>query len=295
MALKPNVSASNLAIELDGVAAGPLRSLLPPSYRIDRASATWDGARVLQAGRTTLLGELAAEMSLTAGGPLLDWLNSLMAGKAQPTSGLLQVLDHNFNEKRRITFEDGQLSEIKLPLLSAADGKAPFVIGFRWQPARVSDGPGSGKVNKPVVNKRKAILASNFRVAGLPFDGSFITRVALPTVTAKLQSDGSRARPSRYLQVEHGELGLGFSPRSTPDVLAWVRKLVDDGRVSDGETLALTIDLLDSAMKTALATVTLVGCSLVACDEAPLGNAADSAAGVTLRFSVAQTSLTVAA
>ena len=56
-----------------------------------------------------------------------------------------------------------------------------------------------------------------------------------------------------------------------PDVLAWERKLVDDGRVTDGETLALTIELLDAAMKTVLATVTLGGCSLVACDEAPLG------------------------
>ncbi len=216
MALRPTVTGSQLAIELDGVAAGPMRSLLPPSYRIDRASTMWDGARVLQAGRTTLLGELAAEMRLTEGGPLLAWLNSLMAGKAQPTSGGLQVLDHDFIEKRRIGFEAGQLSEIRLPLLTAVDGRTPFVIGFRWQPARVSDGLVSGKVIEPVVNKRKAILASHFRVLGLPFDGSFITRVALPTLTAKLQPGGSGASPSRCQTVEHGELGLGFSPRSTP-------------------------------------------------------------------------------
>lgn len=295
MALKPNVTASNLAIELDGVAAGTLRSVLPPSYRIDRAAPAWNGAKVLQAGRTTLLGELAADMVLTAPGPLLAWLNSVMAGKLQQSAGAVQVLDHNFVERRRIDFEAGQITEIKLPKLSVADGKTPVVIGFRWQPARVSDRPGSGKVAKPQLSKRKALQSGNFRVAGLPFDGSFITEVTLPTLTAKLQPGGSRLNPSPTLVVDHGELGLGFAPRATADVLAWVRKLVDDGRVSDGETLTVTVELLDTALKSVLATVKLEGCSLLACDEAPLGTGVEGAGGVTLRFSVAQTALTVMA
>ena len=74
-----------------------------------------------------------------------------------------------------------------------------------------------------------------------------------------------------------------------------MRKLVDDGQVTDGEVLTVTIELLDAALKNPLATVKLGGCSLVACDEAALGGGVDNPAGVTLRFSVAQTSLTVTA
>ena len=83
------------------------------------------------------------------------------------------------------------------------------------------------------------MLASNFRVTGLPFDGDGISRVGLPLLRRSDSAVGPRRSPPR----------LG--------------------------TLDIGVELLDATLKTVLATVQLKACSLLACvleDTFALGN-----------------------
>ena len=136
-------------------------------------------------------------------------------------------------------------------------------------------------------------MCSNFRVSGLPFDGQFTPEVGLPTV-GLFYSAADPRRPDRTLaSLALGELRLLIAARSTGLVMAWVRKLVVDGRVDPGEALSLKVELLDAALKKMLASFQLTGCELRACDEALLGGAAERSGGITLRFAVQRLGLQV--
>ena len=279
------IGASGLVLELDGVLAGTLRSWLPPAYRSDPVNAA-AGQTVLRAGRTVSIGALAAQVNLLENGPLLDWLMSLPREVLPARAGAVLVLDANQADRRRVDFADSLVTELSLPKLSAAGGKQPFSVGVVWCAATVTDNPGSGKKWVAAKPKGKGLQCGNFRVQGLPFDAGSITDVGLPTVRGLLASGESRLPASRYAAVDHGELSLRLVARSADEALAWVRKTLADGRLDDPDYLDLTVELLDATLKNVLLVVSLKGCGLLACDEARIDTAADSAASVTLRFGV---------
>ena len=294
MALTPTQAGSTLALELDGQAAGPLRSLQSPAYRIARAGATTGASRTLVAGTVVSLGEMTAEFNPLEPGPLINWVGRLLAREPALASGVVQVLDLNRSERRRLVFRDGLLTAVQLPTLSAADGKRPFSVALAWQPASLDDLPGSGKVAKAASGKRKQMLTGNFRVAGLPFDAKSVVEVALPTVSVTLAPDDGRSRQPRYAQFDGGELRLRLRGRSATEAQAWVRKLIADGRLDPADDLDLVVEMLDAALKGVLATITLSGCGLLSCEESPLGGPADPSDGVTLSFAVDSTQLVMA-
>lgn len=280
------IGGAGLALELDGVTAGTLRSWLPPSYRIDRVSAGGAGQTVLRGGRTVCLGPLAAEVNLLENGPLLDWLMSLPREAPPAQAGAVLVLDANQVAQRRVDFGDNLVTELSLPRLSATDGRRPFSVGVVWRAATVSDNPDPGKKVVTGKPKGKALLCGNFRVQGLPFDAGFITDVGLPTVRGQINSGESRLPARRYAAVDHGELSLRLVARSAGAALAWVRKIGAEGQQDGAEYLDLTVELLDASLKKVLLEVSLKGCGLLACDEARIDSQADTVGGVTLRFGV---------
>jgi len=66
----------------------------------------------------------------------------------------------------------------------------------------------------------------------------------------------------------------------------WVAKVIDDGTVTDADRIDFGIELLDSSLKSVLATITLRGCALTGYAEFELGVAVERPANVALRFSV---------
>jgi hypothetical protein len=270
-----------------------LRNALLAGYRTARPVATAAGARPLRDEALASLSPMEAEADLPDKGPLLDWLQALLNGKPALRSGAVQVADRNQAERRRLEFHDAPLTDVSWSALSAADGKRPFVIGLAWQPGSVDDRAGSGQRLQAAASRRKPPMCSNFRVSGLPFDGQFTTEVDLPTVGLVYRAPDPR-RPDRAVaSLALGELRLQIAARATDLVMAWVRKLVGDGRVDPGEALTLKVELLDATLKKVLASFQLTGCELQACDEARLGGATERSAGVSLHFSVQQLGLQV--
>ena len=287
MAVRPSAAAST-AIELNGLLAGLARSLQMPGYRVEQVVVPSGPGKAARLAAHVSISTMSARIDLGEPGPLLEWALSLPRANPLATDGAALVLDANRVVQRRVEWTEGLITELKLPVLDASS-KGGFSLDLTWQPSSVGYAKPSGERVALPTSKRKPILTSNFRVVGLPFDASFITQITLPTVTAKLavEQTGQQRLPSRHYNViDLGELRLELSARSRDEALAWVQKLVADGRIADNEYLTLQVELLDAALKNVLATVTLAGCGLLRYDEDPIVSNAETVPRFALIFGV---------
>ena len=285
MATTARTPVSKLIMELGGQAAGPLRSLQPPSYRLDRIDGQ-RGASVIRAGSEVTLGELAAEFSPDQPGPLRDWVQRFAGGDLSPQSGVALVLDFNDAVRRSLAFEAGEITQLRLPTLSAADGRSLVLLGLSWRVQALRDSLGDGRHITVTKGRAKAMLASNFRVTGLPFDAAGVTRVGLPLLRRSDSAVGPRRSQPQVGTLDIGELTLSVGGRSRDKALAWVQQVAADGRLDEAERLDIGVELLDASLTTVLATVQLKACSLLACDEPLIEPATEVVPGLALRFAV---------
>jgi len=288
MAIVSGSTYGNIALEIGGKPAGWLRRVQPPGYEVAKvAAATGESVLVRSAGRVTLT-PVDADFALAGLGPLLDWALTLPRKLPVGMDGAIQLLDSNYRVVRRIEWSQGLLTELRLPELNAAS-KSLFTVGLTWQPEAIRFAKTSSDTGASRLGKSKAILLSNFRVIGLPFDASAVIRVALPTVRAKIEAEtiGTQRLPQRHVAgVDLGEVRLEIGARSADAVRDWVAKVIDDGTVTDADRIDFGIELLDSSLKSVLATITLRGCALTGYAEFELGVAVERPANVALRFSV---------
>lgn len=280
-----NTNVFQLGIELAGKLSATVSSLQMPGYRVEKvnvpAGPKGPAHGMAQAGITPL----DTAFNLTQSNALTDWVFSLARGqRARPMDGAVVVLDVNHKLTRRIEWTQALVTELRLPELDAAS-KAVFSVGAAWLPSTVSVAKATGEVVTlpPASKTGKALMLSNFRVLGLPFDGKFVTRISLPTVTAPLAA----AKPGDA-QVNLGEVKLVVSALSRDSARAWVQQVVADGQIADKEALSFSIELLDAAFKNVLLTVQLGGCALLGYEESRLDPAQDALATASLRFAVGQ-------
>jgi hypothetical protein len=282
------------ALELDGRFAGWLRSLQPPGYRVQPVVAPIGPGGAARLAANVGITPMSAEFELNQAEPLLDWAQGLLSGEPRAAAGAALLLDGNRKLQRRIAWTEGLPTELRLPTLDAAS-KLPATLGLSWQPGAVAYPKVGGEaVPGAVATKKKAPLLGNFRVQGLPFDGRWVTRVALPTVSARVAADslGSHALATSSLSgLDLGELRLDIAAAGRDEALAWVGRCIADGRIADSEYLGITVELLDATLKNVLFTVQLSGCGLLAYDEAALQAGAETPATVSLRLGVGQISL----
>ena len=286
MASTARIAGNVLILELDGQAAGSLRSLQPPSYRLDRVNRLQPGGTVMRAGSVVTLGEMAADFSPDQPSLLRDWVQRFANGDLAPQSGAAQVLDFNNALRRSLAFDAGEITQLRLPRLSAVDGRSPVLLGLSWRMQALRDSAGDSRRITPGKVRAKAMMASNFRVTGLPFDASGITQVDLPLLRRTDAASDPRRAPLRAGQLDLGELALTLGGRSRDKALVWVQQVVADGRLDEAERIDIGVELLDASMKTVLATVQLRACSLLACDERLIEPAVDSIPGLVLRLAV---------
>lgn len=291
-------TASTLFLELDGKEAGALRSAQPASVRVDMVAREVGRELVVRRGVQVTLGEMAAEAALPEPGPLLDWLQAVLAGNLVLRDGAVLVADHNRKLQRRIGFRGARLSGLALTPLDARDGKQPVQLSLRWLAEQVDDQAGGGGALKGTISRRRAPLASNFRVVGLPFDANAVLRVALPTLEVAWSTSraGELREPVRDGRHRLGALALTIGARQAEAARAWVNKQVADGSIVEADGLTLQVDLLDAAMKKALASIELSGCLLLGMDQEPLGGSAADRLGhaLVLRFDVGGMKLSAA-
>ena len=279
---------TKLALELDGKIAASVSSLQLPGYRVEQVVVPTGPNASARLGANVDITPLDAAFKLTQADALTEWALTLPRGKgAQPLDGAALVFDANNKLTRRVEWTQALVTELRLPELDATS-RAAFSLGMTWLPSTVNYAKASGSTVTlaPVATTKKALLLSNFRVLGLPFDGRFVSRVTLPTVTATLA-----AQKPGYAQVDSGEVQVVMTSRSRDEALAWVQQVVADGQIADTEYLSLNIELLDAALKKVMLTVQLNGCSLLGYEESRLDPAQEALETVTLRFAVGKLDL----
>jgi hypothetical protein len=283
-----------LFLELDGQPAGLLRSAQPPGLQLALAALNTGAGGSRRRAARVAFSELAATADLAEPGPLVDWLQAAVAGQLPPRDGALLVADANAKVRRRIAFRGARLTALTWPALDATDARQPLTLALRALVDSVDELPGDGKA-APMPGRRKTPLTGNFRVVGLPFDANAVSRVLLPELQVAWVDDrigGQRPGP-RLASRRLGPLSLTVTARQADAARAWVRKLVGDGLVDEGEALSLQVELLDAALKKVLVSVQLDGCLLLGMDEDALGGL-DRLPGLTLHFDVAGMSFRLA-
>lgn len=285
------LTSGDIALELGGKPAGPLRRVQSPGYEVGQVAATGESAGANRAGRFTLT-PADADFAVTGPGPLLDWAQTLLHKVPIAIDGAIELLDRNFRVVRRVEWSQGLLTELRLPELDATS-KSAFTVGLTWQPEAIRFAKGGSSASASRPGKSKALLLSHFRVIGLPFDASAVIRVALPTVRATIaDATGSDGRPQPLVAgVDLGEVRLEIGARSADAVRDWVVKVIGEDTVTDAERVDLSIELLDPQLKNVLATITLRGCALTGYAEFEVAAGADRSANVALRFSVGDVDL----
>ena len=278
-----NTTTTKLAIELAGKLAATVSSLQLPGYRVEQVVVPTGPNASARLEVNVDITPLDAAFTLTQSDALTDWALALPRGKgAQPLNGAALVLDINSKLTRRVEWTEALVTELRLPELDAAS-KTAFSLGLTWLPNTVTYAKVSGEIIAlpPASKTKKTPMLANFRVLGLPFDGKFVSRVTLPTVTGTLA-----AQKPGYAQVDSGDVTLVLSARSRDEALVWVQHVVADGQIADKEYLSLDIELLDAALKNVLLTVQLTGCALLGYEESRLDPAQEALGTVTLRFAV---------
>jgi len=286
-----------LSLELDGLSAGGLRSAQPASLRVEPAPAGPGPEVVVRSGVRVVLGEMVAQADLVEPGPLVDWLQAVLAGDLSPRDGAVLQSDFNGKLLRRIGFRGARMTALAWPALDASAARQPFTLGLRWLAEAVDDAPTKGQARLPATSRRKPMLTSNFRLAGLPFGADLATRVELPAVDLQWTGDdlGLHRRALSAGRRTFGEAVVTLGMRQADAARSWVQTLVSDGRVDDSEGLALRVDLLDATLKTVLASVDLGGCLLRGMDEDPIAVGANEVVRqLRLRFAVASLKLGLA-
>jgi hypothetical protein len=287
MATASGSAYAEIALELGGKSAGRLRQVQPPGYEASQVPASsGEPTSAARAGLYTLT-PAGADFAVTGPGPLLDWALTLPRKVQVPVDGAIELLDRNNRSVRRTEWSQGLLTELRLPELDATS-RSPFTIGITWQPEAVRFSKGGSSAGAPRPGKSKALLLSNFRVIGLPFDASAVIRVALPTVRASIAAEpGTERLPQRQVAgVDFGEVQLEIGARSADAVRDWVATVIGDDAVTDAELVDFSIELLDPTLKNVLATISLRGCALTGYAEFELAAGTDRPANVALRFRV---------
>jgi len=268
---KPSYSSGNIMLELAGKAAGWIASCEVPTYEIDKVeSKTGSFVETRKAGGNVKIGTFGASYSISESGTLLEWIMSLPRKQVIENDGAVVMANHNFDAMRRIDFTRALITEVKFPSLSANEGKKPCQVDVKWQPEAIEYSKASGKISAQQGNKHKVWLTSNFRFTGLPGDCEYITKIDVPSITAKLaaESYGTQRLPvQHYANIDVGDLKLEFSARSRDSVLAYVQKVIRDGKLTDDEYLDFGIELLDPSLSKTLGTIQLFGCGLLKYSE----------------------------
>lgn len=291
MAVTTPRSTGLLAADL-GTGPQSLLALQPPPVLVTALPTTPSGrARTepVHAGPFTLRWQPLVAPAATA------WLGQALRGERQLHDGQLlvgTVLDNSV--RRALGFSGAALTGWRMATLDATDKQA-FWLELDAQPEHLQVLPAGGKLATPV-KSRKALLVSNFRVSGLPAGASAVMKLALaPGAVAAPTARPDLRDPPGWAPAPPSVLNVQVGGRDVPALQAWADKLLATGQLAEADSLNLTVDLLDSTLKTALLTLGFADCRLRRFDSGALTATTEGLPSVSLTLDVGQAQLTLPA
>jgi hypothetical protein len=220
-ALGDEVVLSEATLEIDGVAGEPLS-------RLELLSAT--------TARLTFALDLES--------PTLSWIAAALRGEASERELAIEGIDAS-GSRRRIELSRCLVTGVTWPALAATDKRKRFEVTVELDGEEVKYAQATGSWK----GRTNAGVTLSAETPGI--DGSFVTKIELPAMTAKVGETGSRRWPTRH--YASWELtGL----RAELASVAQAEKVLGDGVISESDYQDIIVEMLDqTTRKTARLTV----------------------------------------
>lgn len=282
MASGPSHVLGNYAIELNTSMAGWVHSVEVPTIKLEQnKSKTRTPANIAKSGGNYTHTAFKASYSISEANSIVDWIMALPRKKVVDSAGAIIMADQNHQALRRCDWTVGHVTSVKFPKFSTSEGKKPLMVDFEWEAKTTEFSKTSGKISAPTGPKGKRVFnTAFFRFEGLPGESAWITDVEIPAITAKNEKGRS------YANCDIGDLKITFSSRSFDSHLAYVQKVIRDGKLTADEYLDCELQMLDSTGKEVLGSLQLYGCGLKEFGIPKLEANKEQMAKFTLTFSV---------
>jgi hypothetical protein len=287
---RPSYAAGNYALELGGKSAGWVNNVSLPKIELEKVESKVGAfVETAKAGGNYKHGNFEAQYSMSETNAVSEWILSLPRKQVITTDGAVIQANQNFDAQRRVDFMVGHVTEFKPDKLTASEGKKPFMCSFKWEAEKVDWSKASGKIAATQGTKHKEWNAANFRLEGLVGETEWITEVELPAATAKIAKESygtSRFQALHYASIDIGDLKITMSARSRDSHLAYVQKVIRDGKLTSGEYLDLRVAFLDPSLANELGEIQLLGAGLLSYEESKITANEEKVATFSLAFSI---------
>lgn len=289
MAYRPSHALGNFALELGGVTSGFLQNVEFPTIKLDQVdSKTSAEVDTKKSGGNYSHTAFKASYSIAESGKLSEWAESLVNKNVITQDGAIISADQNFEAKRRCDFTIGNITSFKMPKFSASEGKKALMIDVEWEAESVEFSKTSGKVAATQGKKHKHFNSAFFRFEGLPGECEWITDIEIGAISAKLAKErygATRFEALHYANLDIGDLKVTFSARSFDSHLAYVQKVIRDGKLKSDEYLDCSLHLLDNSGAQELGEIQFFGLGLKEMSMPKLEANKEDTAKFTLTFS----------
>jgi hypothetical protein len=275
-----SVAAGRFLLELDGVAAGFLKSVAGGAIAADVVSrpgqAYYDEKHVA----ALRYEPLALRLDLSLAHAVYDWIADTWRGKAQRHDVSIVAVSAQLKAVSERRFFRALLTEATIPAADAA-AKDPAFLAVKLVPEDIRAAKGSGATVKTPASKQKTFLPSNFKLAIDKLDCSRVSKIDSFTVkqTAAPQAGGevrvARREPSR---VEFPNLRISLAESSAQTWSAWFDDFVVKGNNDATKERSGTLSFLTPDQKSVLAEIKLFNLGIFRLAPEPQAAAAEQIA-----------------
>ena len=178
-------------------------------------------------------------------------------------NGAVLMLDFDFKERSRMTFQQALITEIIFPALDGASkDAAKMTIKIAPESTRLmGSAPSATGIAKPDLSKTKAWHTSNFRlrIQGLEDACTRINKIESLVVKQLIQNVSSAEKRTQLLPgpLEFSNLVITLPEADAGPIYAWYDDFVIKGNQGDAKERQGVLELLDPTLKEVLLTVTL--------------------------------------
>jgi len=275
-------SAASFVLELEGTAVGFLRTVEGGGPYAQVVDEPVDAGGVVKKH----IGSVAYQPIVMTFGTGMDksvyqWIADTLGRKGSAKSGAIIFADYSYKERARLEFDKALVIEIGFPAVDAnSKDIGLFTLTLQPQVTRLSAASLGTRINGFTTKTKKKWLASNFRlkISGLE---TACTKVnAIEAITVKQPVSAGDRTTSGVLAIPN--LAFTVAESSAKDILNWADDFLINGKHSDADERAGTLEYLDATLKAVLFTLKFANLGVIRAYQAR----AEQGAEVIMRIGV---------
>jgi hypothetical protein len=255
-ALSTGYNTGKIALQLDGAAVGYLTSAEcgQVSAEVQR-DAIVEGTKLI--GDPKHIGPPRYEpckLEIPWGNidpAVSGWIAQALNGQATPRTLMVQYLDYDYKEKRRLEVLDAAITEVTMPGADAQDGKNAAQVRLTLAPQALRGLAGSGAVvTAPAGAKATSQLRSNFKFT---WGSSSVLASEVGPWSFTIDPKTKRA------QLSELPIAVSEADPKLPTLESSFNKFLIDGQSGDANETTAVLEWLDPTLKITQSTFSFSG------------------------------------